>query len=225
MDKAIKKFFIPILAPSMRSPSGITGWFTRQLMKSANPVSTAVGIQRLNIQSEDVIVELGAGGGAGVKSIMEPLSDEKKARPSRIVLVEISEDYRSELGRIVNDELTPLPDSTKIEIHGDDCKNMSSFLQDNSVDKIFAMNVVYFLDPLPEYLNELLRVLKPGGVVVFGCKFKMVPQNNEVFVNVEQDPIVKMMEGVGFQVNTEPVEVSTDEPTQNYVEIKGTKKN
>ena len=32
------------------------------------------------------------------------------------------------------------------------------------------MNVLQFLDPLREYVDEVYRVLKPGGLVVWGNK-------------------------------------------------------
>jgi SAM-dependent methyltransferase len=41
-------------------------------------------------------------------------------------------------------------------------------LPDASVDKIVHMNVCYFFDPLDATLQELLRVLKPGGMT-FAC--------------------------------------------------------
>merc|ERR1711933_496145 len=106
------------------------------------------------------------------------------------------------------------------------------------------MNVVYFLDPLIDYLNEIHRVLKPGGEVVWGCKFDKVPKNNEVFVNVDEQKIIGMMESAGFQVSSEMIDVASiddqecsvsegdkkeeDDDKQandmrNYIELKGQK--
>lgn len=180
-------------------------------MRQSNPFSTEFGIQRLNLQESDVFLELGAGEGAGIKAI--------QTVPSRILLVEISEQFREILTN-VKDEL---PFKEKVEIHSEDCKHMP-FLDDNSVDKIFSMNVVYFLNPLPEYLQELHRVLKPRGSVVFGCKFKLLPKDSDVFVNVEEEKIVDMMKAASFEVSSEFVEVSKEDARKNYLEIKGIKK-
>jgi len=163
-------------------------------------------------------------------------------------LVEISDSFRGELTRVVNEEILLSSDdaatNTKIEIHGEDCRSMP-YLADNSVDKIFAMNVVYFLDPLPEYLKEIYRVLKPGGVVVWGCKFFATPKDSPVFVNVEEDKVTQMMQDAGFVVSSEMIDVGNnsnsnqcanngDEKTKddgektldmrNYLELKGEKK-
>lgn len=174
----------------------------------------------MDLEKTDVFVELGAGEGAGIKAIMD---GNKDSIPSRIVLVEISDDFRTELMRVVQDDISANPsDNTDIEIHSDDCKNMP-FLKDDSVDKIFGMNVVYFLDPLAVYLKELHRVLKPGGSIVWGCKFKAVPKDSDVFINVEEEAISNLMKEAGFKVSSEFVKVSSEERMQNYLELKGVK--
>lgn len=235
----IKKFMIATLAPSMRSPSGITGWFARRMMRSANPESTKYAIQnRMNLKDSDVFVELGAGEGAGLLSIME---GDKSTIPSQMHLVEISEAMRGELERVVREDLpTDKGVNVNITIHGDDCRGMP-YLQDNSVDSMFAMNVVYFLDPLPEYLKEIHRVLKPStGQIVWGCKFDKVPKDNEVFVNVQEDKVVQIMKDAGFEVTSEAIDVVagvakecpaseinddklSEADMRNYIEIRGRK--
>ena len=97
------------------------------------------------------------------------------------------------------------------------------YLANGSVDKLFAMNVVYFLDPLPKYLTELNRVLKPGGTLMFGCKFGAVPKDNDVFVNVDEETIVQQLKETGFDVTSERLKVSDSDPKQNYTELLCTK--
>ena len=102
--------------------------------------------------------------------------------------VEISRDFRKELQKTI--EELPSEISSNIEVHGEDCRNMP-YLDDASVDAIFGMNVVYFLNPLPEYLGEMNQVLKPGGRLIWGCKFANLPQDNAEFVNVSKSAIVE----------------------------------
>ncbi len=40
-------------------------------------------------------------------------------------------------------------------------------LQDESIDFIYSNLVIQWFDPLDEAINEMLRVLKPGGVLIF----------------------------------------------------------
>merc|ERR1712176_1692052 len=91
---------------------------------------------------------------------------------------------------------------TIIEVSGDDAKDMKDFLDNSSVSKIFAMNVVYFLDPLAEYLTELHRVLKKDGVLFFGCKFHVVPKDTKEFVNIDENKIIEAMKKAGFEVSS-----------------------
>lgn len=43
-------------------------------------------------------------------------------------------------------------------------------IADGSVDVAVAVNTVYFWEPLQDYLNEILRVLKPGGTLLLGFR-------------------------------------------------------
>ena len=91
-------------------------------------------------------------------------------------------------------------------------------------DKIFGMNVVYFLDPLSEYLDEINRVLTPKGKLVWGCKFANLPRENAEFANVSRRAIVDAMGEAGFEVSTAKVSVDGGDPKKDYIELLGEKK-
>ena len=201
---------LQLIAPQMRAPGpGIGGWLAQKLMEKGNPPSIQAGIQRLDLQQSDVFVELGGGHGVGLR-------EASKSCPQRIVVVEISPAFRDKLETVKAE----LENSSAVEIYGEDAKSMP-FLKDNSVDKMFAMNVVYFLDPLDVYLKEIHRVLKPNGQIVFGCKFGAVKEARFPFVNTEPEPIVDHMQKAGFEVSSQKVELET--PMYSYVEVKGVK--
>jgi SAM-dependent methyltransferase len=192
----------------MRAPQGgFQGWLAMRVMAVANRPSIAEGIKRLNLESTDTFVELGAGHGEGLKCL------EQTTVPKRVVCVEISSDFRAELEKVKGQ----VSFGDRVEIYPDDCKHMP-FLEDNSVDKMFAMNVVYFLDPLQDYLSEIYRVLRPGGVIVFGCKFALLP-HDDIFVNTKEEVIVEKMVEAGFKVETAMV----DKGGAKHTEITGRK--
>ena len=149
MLTCIKNIVSTHIESSFRSPSGLSGWFCRKKMQTINNDSIITGIQRLGLKESDTYCEIGAGDGLGIKSIIEPdassLIDEMVyvRVPARIILVEISDDFRRQLLRVVNHDI-PEKFRSRIEVHGHDCKHMH-FLSDNSVDTIFAMNVVYIV--------------------------------------------------------------------------------
>jgi len=202
----------------MRSPhGGVGGFIAMTIMGKFNPPSVREAIRRLDLQPNETFLELGAGHGAGLREIAEL----KHGQPKRIVCVEISESFRNELHKTIT-ELPP-ETSSNIEIHGEDCRSMP-YLDDASVDKIFGMNVVYFLDPLSEYLAEINRVLKPKGKVVFGCKFANLPRDNAEFVNVSKSAVVDAMGEAGFEVSTTRVAVDGGDPAKDYIEVLGEKR-
>jgi SAM-dependent methyltransferase len=217
-------FILPLLATNMRAPgNGFKGWLAMKLMQRINQRSIETGIQRLQLQPEDTFVELGAGHGVGIRKA-------HAAKPNRIVGVEISEAFRSKLNKVKQDlekQGTKTDEQhqqcTLIEIYAQDAKDMSFFLEDNSVDKMFGMNVVYFLDPLGEYLKEIQRVLKPGGVIVFGGKFGAMEDSDirPPFINTKLEPILEAMKAAGFKVSATFIDLG-DKPV-SYTEIKGVK--
>jgi ubiquinone/menaquinone biosynthesis C-methylase UbiE len=196
----------------MRAPTGgLGGWLAKKIMET-NASSTREAIRRLELNQDDTFVELGIGHGESLRKIAEM---DKLSFPKRIVCVEISESFRNELQQTIAELPTKLP----IEIYAEDCIKMP-YLDDGTVTKMFGMNLVYFLNPLPEYLMEINRVMKQNGKVVFGCKFGVVPTKTNEFVNKDPKSIVNAMKEAGFDVTAEKVEVYAG----NYLEIKGTKR-
>ena len=192
-----------------------------KLMKRFNTRSIREGIRRLQLKNTDTFVEIGAGNGDGLRTLLDTSMMSSKM-PARVVLIEISERFRNELHKII--EQSNISVTSCIEVHPDDCISMP-FLDNNSVDKIFGMNVVYFLHPLQDYLKEIKRVLKPDGRVVFGCKFGSLPEEGATaeFVNVNRKEICNILQKEGFAVSMNKVVVDEDNEMANYIEIIGVK--
>mmetsp|Transcript_26326 Transcript_26326/g.37589 ORF Transcript_26326/g.37589 Transcript_26326/m.37589 type:complete len:215 (-) Transcript_26326:469-1113(-) len=208
----IIRWILGNISDQMRAPTGgVSGWLAMLIMET-NAISTREAIRRLELNQNDTFVELGAGHGESLRKIAQM---DNASIPKRIVFVEISNKFRHELQKSIAELPTKLP----IEIHGEDCIKMP-YLGDGTVSKLFGMNLVYFLNPLPAYLQEFKRVMKQNGTVVFGCKFGVVPQNTKEFVNIDAKYVADAMKDAGFDVTTEKVKIDYG----NYLEIKGTKR-
>ncbi len=208
----IIRWILGNISDQMRAPTGgVSGWLAMRIMET-NGSSTREAIRRLELNKNDTFVELGAGHGESLRKIAQM---DNVSIPKRIVFVEISDKFRHELQNTV----AALPTNLPIEIYGEDCIKMP-YLGDETVTKLFGMNLVYFLNPLPTYLQEFKRVMKQNGTVVFGCKFGVVPQNTREFVNIDPKYIADAMEDAGFDVTTEKVKIGAG----SYLEIKGTKR-
>jgi len=132
------------------------------------------------------VVELGPGAGCSLKAILA-------RRPASITAFELSPVFRDMLSQ---DEALSAA-SEVLTIVPDDAISMSG-VPSASVDVVVAMNVVYFLDPLAAYLVEMLRVLKPGGWVVFGAKDGAAVGQAAQFVNTDNAKVVEAMAQAGF---------------------------
>ena len=146
-----------IMAQNMRSPKHfIFGYIAKRIMLFGNQKVIEDSVARLGISKGDVVIEIGSGNGQALLEI-------EKKKPSKIYAVEISEDFRKVLFSQFNSE--------KITIIGDDAANLTCIVPDKSIDKAILINVIYFLDPLDIYLEELKRILKTSGVIIIAGKF------------------------------------------------------
>lgn len=201
-------WFRATLTRNMREPE--EGWFGRLAIKimdgEGNRASSRDMAERAGISADQVIVELGSGHGA-------LLTEASKKGCKRIVGIEISKAFRDVLAE---KQETDFPNA---EIRDDDAKAMS-FLEDGSVDTILGMNVVYFLDPLEDYLKEFKRVLRPGGLLFWGGKFKAAgAQDSGTCVNQNKDKIVQTMKEAGFEVEEEEVNHNGGEDKGDYTAL------
>ena len=244
--------FLPLLAASMRSPDGGPfGWFAQSLMTLANVPTIADAVTRLAPSANDELwVEIGAAHGYGLKEVFKRQRDGDFDWPQRIVAVEISkqlrEDYLTPLSHtfdgvvyyerkernwmpaaVLKQATDNYPASSAdtrslFELYSEDAKDMRSFLRTSSVDKLLAVNVVYFLDPLEDYMHEIARVLKPGGKALFACKFDQIQwMPSPPFINKEAEAVMAAILDSGLEADLQPVDLG--DPKFSYSAITITK--
>ena len=148
-------------------------------------------VQRLNIKKEDKILEIGSGNGQALIEII-------KKNPKQIKVIEISPIFRNRLKKKFGN---------KIELFENDAKNLKGIINNNSMDKILLINVIYFLSPLDLYLNEFKRILNKDGTIFIAGKFEAVKTfNNDVFQNKQISDLLKILKKF-FKVSYEFVDL------------------
>ena len=76
----------------------------------------------------------------------------------------------------------------KIEILEKYSKKLKGFIENESIDKILLINVIYFLSPLEEYPLEFNRILKGSGIILITGKFSPASKiDQSVFANTDLD--------------------------------------
>ena len=190
----LHKFFknTRIMAENLRSPNTFFfGFIAKRLMLVGNQKVIEDSVKRLNIKSEDKILEVGSGNGQALIEIL-------KKNPKKIKVIEISPIFRNHLKNKFG---------KKIEVYENDAKNLKGIINNSSVNKILLINVIYFLNPLELYLKELKRILNKDGTIFIAGKFEAVKTfDDNVFQNKKITELLKVLKKF-FKVSYEFVDL------------------
>ena len=184
------------MTENMRSPKTIgLAWVARTLMNYSNAQVSIDIVNRMNLKKTDHVLELGVGNGLAIKEIA-------KISENKIIGIEISAEFRKKL---LNKQLPK-----NIVILENDAKDLSNEIPDGSIDKLLAINVIYFLKPIEEYILEFKRILKKGGIGYLGCKFESIKNFDiEVAPNRERAIITQLL-NLGFSASSEFIDLGED---------------
>ena len=107
-----------------------------------------------------------------------------------------------------------------IVILGNDAKDLSTEISDGSIDKLLAINVIYFLKPIGEYILEFKRILKKGGIGYLGCKFESIKNFDvEVAPNRSEKEIISQLSKVGFNVSSKFIDLGEDRSRYTLIQF------
>ena len=190
----LHKFFknTRIMAENLCSPNTFFfGFIAKRLMLVGNQKVIEDSVKRLNIKSEDKILEVGSGNGQALIEIL-------KKNPKKIKVIEISPIFRNHLKNKFG---------KKIEVYENDAKDLKGIINNSSIDKILLINVIYFLNPLELYLKELKRILNKDGTIFIAGKFEAVKTfDDNVFQNKKITELLKVLKKF-FKVSYEFVDL------------------
>ena len=202
----IHKFLVhtELMTENMRSPKTIgLSWVARTLMNYSNAQVSIDIVNRMKLKKTDHVLELGVGNGLAIKEIA-------KISGNKIIGIEISPDFRRNLLKM------KLPKN--IVILENDAKDLSNEIPDGSIDKLLAINVIYFLKPFGNYILEFKRILKKGGIGYLGCKFESIKNFDiEVAPNRNEKEIIGQLSGVGFNVSSEFIDLGEDRSRHTFI--------
>ena len=195
-----------LMTENMRSPKTLgLAWVARTLMNYSNEQVSIDIVNRMKLSEPDHVLELGVGNGLAIKEIA-------KISGNKIIGVEISPEFRRNLKKM------KLPKN--IVILGNDAKDLSNEVHDGSIDKLLAINVIYFLKPIKEYIFEFKRILKKGGMGYLGCKFESIKNFDvEVAPNRSEREIISQLSKVGFNVSSEFIDLGEDRSRYTLIQF------
>ena len=204
----IHKFLVhtELMTENMRSPKTIgLSWVARTLMNYSNAQVSLDIVNKMKLKKTDYVLELGVGNGLAIKEIA-------KISGINIIGIEISAEFRRNLLKM------KLPKN--IVILENDAKDLSNEIPDGSIDKLLAINVIYFLKPIEEYILEFKRILKKGGIGYLGCKFESIKNFDiEVAPNRDERAIISQLSNLGFNASSDFIDLGEDRSRYTLIQF------
>jgi ubiquinone/menaquinone biosynthesis C-methylase UbiE len=186
--------FWRVIGHQFSCPSGLGGRLMGSVMELVNEAPNRVAIASLEIEPSDVVVELGFGPGRAIETLVAktPLGRVYGVDPSEEMLASASHRNKQAIacGR------------AQLRQGKIDALRLPS----GSIDKILAVNVVYFFDQFGGELREARRLLKPGGKIAIYATDKSTmahwkfasPETHRLF---GRDDLARLFSRGGFDID------------------------
>lgn len=139
------------MAKQLRRPSGMMGGKVGSMMNKANEFLYDFTLDVMQPANNDAILEIGFGNGKFFDKIFS------KAEGLKVTGLDFSETMFNAAKENNKEAVT----NGKLILQFGSSDKLP--FPDNSFDKIFCINVIYFWDEPTQHLKEMQRVLKPGG--------------------------------------------------------------
>ncbi len=149
--KFFKRYLNKTIAKQLRRPSGILANKVGSKMNETNNFLYDFTIDALQLRDNESILEIGFGNG---KFFDKLFSTADNLRISGL-------DFSAEMVKEATNNNQPAVNSGRLTLRLGSSDQIP--FPDNSFDKVFCINVIYFWERPSEHLREIYRVLKPGG--------------------------------------------------------------
>lgn len=201
------------IASQLRKPSGVIGQliFSRLLNRENNQINKAT-LDALMLKDDDSILEIGFGGGALLKMILES---------NRSCYVH-GADISPEMVDFCQKQLRKYISQNRLRTT---CSSISNLPYSNEqFSKICSVNTLYFWPDIDRSLMEIVRVLKKGGRIVIALESQQSMEKHDCtkhnFKILPESEIETALTRAGFKhIST----VSCKTETDDYIAFTGHK--
>jgi len=145
MANIVKEFF-----SQCARPEGFLGRLMLNFMNFGHAPLTNWGLSYLSFQDGWTMLDIGCGGGATLKRLL------KRSQNAQVYGIDISEESVAK-ARKVNEKLLGK------QVFVEQASATDLPFEDGKFDLVTAVETIYFWPDLPKCLQEVRRVLKPGG--------------------------------------------------------------
>ncbi len=156
----INRFLSKILAKQLRKPGGILAGKVGNKMNKINSFLYDFTIDAMQLKDNESILEIGFGNGKFFDRIFSTANN----------LTIYGLDFSSEMVKEASANNPSTTNSGKLTLQFGSSDKIP--FDDNSFDKVFCINVIYFWEQPADHLKEIYRVLKPGGTFYTAMRTK-----------------------------------------------------
>jgi SAM-dependent methyltransferase len=146
------------VAAQLAHPTGDKGDEVAGKMNDTNALITERTIEALAPQAGEFIVELGPGNGVLSRGLVQTIG-----AAGRYLGIEVSRDMAP-----VAEKTLRAAGEARVDVHAGDCDGVS--VDAASIDGLFAVNVLYFVDDLDALLGRIRPWFRTGSRCVFGIR-------------------------------------------------------
>ncbi|MCP9292136.1 class I SAM-dependent methyltransferase [Gracilimonas sediminicola] len=180
------------LSEQLKKPTGKNGLEVARALNESNQGLYDLAFKLLELKPNQNILEIGFGNGKHFSQYIQ--------KEPELTLTGV--DYSADMCEEAKASNTTLIDEDKLTIQ---CAETSALpFSNDEFDVIIAHNVIYFLNPPEPHLQEIKRVLKPGGLFLIGHRPRHSIEHLEFtrhhFVLYEADELVELMKTNGFMI-------------------------
>lgn len=180
------------IAAQLRHPQGEDAVRVGEKMNQVNLHINRYSIEALKLAEGDNVLEIGMGNGFFVKDILS-IDDSIKYTGCDFSEIMVAE--------AISRNQTFIR-SGQAQFHLTGAEKLP--FENETFDKVFSVNTIYFWDDLQSALSEIWRVLKPEGQIVISIRPKSVMQNLAFvkygFAIFTKEELTNLLSGRSFRV-------------------------
>jgi len=185
------KSILQYIARQFGNPTGFGGKISTLMMNCLNRKLYETVVKNIDIQATETVLDIGFGNGY----LIRRLSNEN---PQRLYGIDISQDMLNTATRKNRKKI----EQGKMHLLLADVQNMP--FEDDSIDKAYTVNTVYFWQDIHKGFSEIKRILKPDGLFLHVLYLKewldKLPISQYGFSKYTVEQIEKAMVESGLQV-------------------------
>ena len=147
MNKLIK-----YIGNNFGNPCGFGGKISVKIMNLINQRQYKAVLENIKLEPDNIVLDIGFGNGYLIEKLF------KKNIPVKIYGIEISND----MFNFVSAKNRRLIENGRLKLFLEDIAGTS--FAENTFDKIYTVNTMYFWHDLDKSFSEIKRILKPDGI-------------------------------------------------------------